>query len=164
MGHFRLPKPFFSHTLLSPHKYKRSLRLYAILFAFIALRAVGNLALAWRTRHFSESLALDPFSSLRAMLNPYIGSGIAMLMLSLLTRLALLSVADLSFVLPMTAVGYIVSVVLGRVFLGEEVSTLRWLGVLLIFAAVGLVGTTPTSTTPVGYTEPSSSGKEDYLS
>ena len=72
-----------------------------------------------------------------------------MLMLSLLTRLALLSVADLSFILPMTAIGYVVSVVLGKVFLHEEVSLVRWLGALLIFAAIVLVGSTPQNTTEV---------------
>ena len=34
-------------------------------------------------------------------------------------RLALLSVADLSFILPMTAIGYVLAAVLGRFFLHE---------------------------------------------
>ncbi len=72
-----------------------------------------------------------------------------MLMLSLLTRLALLSVADLSFILPMTAIGYVVSVFLGKVFLHEDVSLVRWLGALLIFGAIVLVGSTPQNTTEV---------------
>jgi len=66
-----------------------------------------------------------------------------MLILALLTRLALLSLADLSFVLPLTATGYILSVLLGKVFLNEQVSSSQWLGTLLIFFGVILVGTTP---------------------
>ncbi len=77
------------------------------------------------------------------MLNPFVAAGISMLVLALLTRLALLSVADLSFVLPLTATGYILSVVLGKVFLNEQVSSSQWLGTLLIFFGVVLVGTTP---------------------
>ena len=45
-----------------------------------------------------------------------------MLILSLFTRMALLSLADLSFVLPVTAVGYVLAALLGKVFLHEAVT------------------------------------------
>jgi len=77
------------------------------------------------------------------MLNPFVAVGISMLILALLTRLALLSLADLSFVLPLTATGYILSALLGKMFLNEQVSLNQWLGTLLIFLGVVLVGTTP---------------------
>ena len=77
------------------------------------------------------------------MLNPFVAVGISMLILALLTRLALLSVADLSFVLPLTAIGYILSVLLGKIFLNEHVSRNQWLGTTLIFFGVMLVGSTP---------------------
>jgi len=83
------------------------------------------------------------------MLDPFIAAGIAMLILALLTRLALLSVADLSFVLPMTAVGYVFAAVLGRFFLHEQVTPARWLAIFLIFAGAALVGSTTQSTTAV---------------
>jgi uncharacterized membrane protein len=57
--------------------------------------------------------------------------------------MALLSVADLSFVLPLTATGYIISAMLGKVFLGEDVGSNRWVGTCMIFAGVVLVGSTP---------------------
>lgn len=77
------------------------------------------------------------------MLNPFVAIGISMLILALLTRLALLSVADLSFVLPLTAFGYILSALLGKIFLNEQVSPNQWLGTALIFFGVMLVGSTP---------------------
>lgn len=80
---------------------------------------------------------------LRAMLNPFVAAGITMLVLALLTRVALLSLADLSFVPPLTATGYILSAFPGKVFLNEQVSSSQWLGTLLIFFGVVLVGTTP---------------------
>ena len=43
------------------------------------------------------------------MLHPGIAAGVAMLILALLVRLALLSLADLSFILPMTAIGYVLA-------------------------------------------------------
>ena len=86
---------------------------------------------------------MHPLLYLQAMLNPFVAVGISMLILALLTRLALLSVADLSFVLPLTATGYILSALLGKIFLNEQVSLNQWLGTLLIFFGVVLVGTTP---------------------
>jgi drug/metabolite transporter (DMT)-like permease len=80
---------------------------------------------------------------LQALLNPFVALGIAMLVLALLTRMALLSLADLSFVLPLTATGYIISALLGKMFLGESVASHQWLGTFMIFAGVAFVGTTP---------------------
>ena len=76
------------------------------------------------------------------MLNPFVALGIALLTLWLLTRMALLSWADLSFVLPVTAIAYFLAAVLGKVFLNESITPLQWLGVILIFAGAVMVGTT----------------------
>jgi drug/metabolite transporter (DMT)-like permease len=80
------------------------------------------------------------------MLHPGVAAGIVMLIVALLVRLALLSVADLSFILPLTAVGYVLAAVLGKFFLQEPVSLQRWLAVALIFAGAALVGSTPQAT------------------
>jgi len=125
-----------------------TIRTYSLLLIFLALRAFGNLSLAWGTKHLPETLAADPMVYLRSMLNPAIALGIVMLILALLVRLALLSVADLSFVLPMTAVGYVLAALMGKLFLHEVVSPQRWLAVALIFAGTALVSSTPQSTTP----------------
>jgi drug/metabolite transporter (DMT)-like permease len=94
-------------------------------------------------QHFPQLLRFEPLPYLQALLNPFVAVGIAMLILALLTRMALLSVADLSFVVSLTATGYIISTLLGKVVLGEEVPPNSWLGTLLIFAGVVLVGSTP---------------------
>ncbi len=125
----------------------KALRAYGLLLAFLALRAFGNLALAWGTKHLPHGLSANPLSYGLAMLNPFVTLAIAMLIVALLVRMALLSVADLSFVLPMTAVGYVIAAVFGKLFLHEDVSPQRWLGVLLIFAGVALVGSTSQKTT-----------------
>jgi drug/metabolite transporter (DMT)-like permease len=124
-------------------------RTYLLLFLFLVFKAFGNLSLAWGTKHFPESLSFYPLLYLRAMLNPFVASGILMLILALLVRMALLSVADLSFVLPLTAVGYVFAALLGRFLLHEEVTAARWLGTLLIFGGVAVVGATPMKTAAV---------------
>jgi drug/metabolite transporter (DMT)-like permease len=125
----------------------RIIRTYTLLLAFLALRAFGNLALAWGTKRLPEKLAADPQVYLRSMMDPGIALGIAMLIVALLVRLALLSVADLSFILPMTATGYVLAAVLGKFFLSETVTPQRWLAVGLIFGGAALVSSTPQSTT-----------------
>jgi drug/metabolite transporter (DMT)-like permease len=56
--------------------------------------------------------------------------------------MALMSWADLSFVLPLMAIGYIVATVLGRFVLNEHVGLPQWFGTFLIFGGSVLVGTT----------------------
>jgi drug/metabolite transporter (DMT)-like permease len=62
--------------------------------------------------------------------------------------LTALSWADLTFVLPATAFGYVVTAVLSKYFLHESISMLRWTGVLLIAGGVGLVTRGPSLTEP----------------
>jgi drug/metabolite transporter (DMT)-like permease len=81
-----------------------------------------------------------------AFLNPWILLGIACLAGFFYSYLTALSWADLSFVLPATALGYVVTTVLSRYFLHEYVSVWRWSGVLLISAGVGLVTRGPSLT------------------
>ena len=81
------------------------------------------------------------------MLNPFVAAGIAMLVLSLFVRLTLLSLADLTFILPVTSIGYVISSLLGVGFLGETVSPAAWVGTILIFAGAALAGSTPRVTT-----------------
>jgi len=124
------------------------LRTYFLLGLFIFLRPLGNLSLAWGTKHFPQVLSSNPVVYLRAMVDPFVALGIAMLILALLTRMALLSLADLSFVLPVTAIGYVLATLFGQVFLHEAVTVRQWMGTVLIFVGTGLVGTTAQNTTP----------------
>ncbi len=63
------------------------------------------------------------------------------------SQLSLLSWADLSYVIPITAASYVLTAVLGTVFLHEFISLSRWFGILAISMGVLLViGTTPRAT------------------
>jgi uncharacterized membrane protein len=73
--------------------------------------------------------------------------GIACLMAYIFAEMLVLSWADYSYVQPVAASAYGVAAVLGRLMLGENVSSLRWLGIGIICIGVFLVGRTPSSTT-----------------
>ena len=130
-----------------PSGRARTLRVSAIVLLFIALRAVGNLSLAWGMKHFPQSMSANPLPYIAAMFHPFVAVGVTALVLALLVRMALLSMADLSYVLPVTAVGYIIATCLGKMVLHEDVSGRRWLGTVLIFIGAVLVGSTAHSTT-----------------
>ena len=83
--------------------------------AVILLNAIGNLSLTWGMRHIAETMGLNPVDYVRAMINPFVAGGIGLLILWLLTRMALMSWADLSFVLPVTSIGYVLVAFLGHV-------------------------------------------------
>jgi drug/metabolite transporter (DMT)-like permease len=56
--------------------------------------------------------------------------------------MAMLSWADLSYVLPLTSIGYVMTALAGRFFLHEEISRWRWAGIALIVMGVTLVART----------------------
>jgi drug/metabolite transporter (DMT)-like permease len=131
---------------MSDHRGMQA-RTYSLLMLFVFLRPLGNLSLAWGTKHFPQVLSLNPVVYLRAMVDPFVTLGIVMLILALLTRMALLSLADLSFVLPVTSIGYVLAALFGRLFLHETVTAQQWLGTALIFMGTGVVGSTSHNTT-----------------
>lgn len=53
--------------------------------------------------------------------------------------MALLSVAEVSFVVPVTASSYVLKALLARVYLGECVTWRRWLGACLVTIGVSLI-------------------------
>lgn len=110
------------------------------------LKPVSNVFLAWGMHDIPSIVTSHPAYLLRAFVDPFVIAGVGMQIIWLLLRMSLLSVADLTFVLPVTAVGYVVSTLLGRVVLHESVSLERWAGVILITIGTGLVAATPRMT------------------
>lgn len=124
------------------------LRLKTRLFTTIVVLAnvLGNSLMSYGVRRHGGALGSSVFEYLQVMFNPYVAAGICLLIVWMLARMALLSWADLSYVLPVTSIGYVLTAVMGRVFLGEQVSARRWLGTVLIMAGTALVGSTAVRT------------------
>ena len=76
---------------------------------------------------------------LRMIRNPYLIGGVACMAVSFFSFISLLSYADLSFVVPLTAVSYITNTLGARFFLGERISKERWMGTLMVAFGVALV-------------------------
>ncbi len=85
---------------------------------------------------------------LHAFLDPWVAAGILVLILWMIIQMGLLSRADLSFVLPVTALNYVLIAIVGETLLHERISGPRWIGVVLIAGGAMLVGETAPRTTP----------------
>jgi uncharacterized membrane protein len=113
-----------------------------ITLAVIA-QAVGNTLLSKGMKAVASmpsfSDGFSPVMLVYALQSPLIWGGIVLLIVFFASFLSALSWADLSYVLPATAPGYILNVFFGGWFLGESVSQSRWIGSALIFAGVMLV-------------------------
>jgi drug/metabolite transporter (DMT)-like permease len=113
------------------------------LAVIIVSSALGNVLLSKGMKQLGD-ISHQPAwrivgSALAAMLNPWVAAGVALLALFFFSYLAALSWADLSYVLPATAPGYLLTAGLSYWLLGERISVWRWLGTVLIVAGVVLV-------------------------
>jgi drug/metabolite transporter (DMT)-like permease len=82
----------------------------------------------------------------QALFNPYIDAGILLLIGFFASYMTALSWADLTFLMPATAFGYVVLALVSRFWLHEPLSGYRWAGILLIVCAVGFVANGPSLT------------------
>jgi drug/metabolite transporter (DMT)-like permease len=82
----------------------------------------------------------------QALFNPYIDAGIVLLIGFFASYMTALSWADLTFLMPATAFGYVVLALVSRFWLHEPLSAYRWAGILLIVCAVGFVANGPSLT------------------
>lgn len=78
----------------------------------------------------------------RAVSNPWLIFGVVLQASFFFIYLALLTRADVSLILPLMAIDYIVVAVLAHYMLGEVVTPARWAGMGLIVAGVGLLSRT----------------------
>jgi drug/metabolite transporter (DMT)-like permease len=92
-------------------------------------------------------VSASPLDYVKAFANPWTIVGVCILSIWMLSDLALLSRADLSFVLPVTASAYVLVAIVGHFALHDRISWERWIGVLLITGGVVLAEETPTRTT-----------------
>ena len=89
---------------------------------------------------------VTPLDYIATLFQPWVALGVGLLILWQLSRMALLSWADLSYVLPVTSVGYVVVALIGKLLLSEAITPRRWAGIVLIMAGVALVSVGSPST------------------
>jgi hypothetical protein len=121
-------------------------RQYLILGLVSICAPLGDTCLSRGMTYLPAISLAHPASLIAAVFTPWIAAGIALLIGFFASYLTALSWADLTFVLPATAFGNMIVVMLSRFWLHESISYQRWLGVVLITVGVGFVAHGPSLT------------------
>src|SRR6185295_15312226 len=132
----------------------------AVLIIAIVAQAIGDVCLTKGMKaiasagatggEVSDSVSQVAHIALQAMQSPMVWIGTLMLIVFFVLFSAALSWADLSFVLPATAFGYVLNVAAGYYFLSETVSPIRWIGAAIITLGVVFVSRSEERTAPLG--------------
>lgn len=116
---------------------------FVLLTLIIVVGTWGELCLGRAMKQTGELERLHPGAAAsllwRALRVKWIWIGVAMMAIAFFSLLLLLSFEPVSFVVPVTALSYLVGAVGGIFFLGETVSPQRWIGIFLVCIGVTLV-------------------------
>jgi uncharacterized membrane protein len=102
----------------NPDRLVWKTRLFAAIV--VVTNVTGNFALSWGIKH-GAAMDGSPWSFVRVIFDPWVFLGILLLSGWVLSRMALLSWADLSYVIPVTSIGFVLNAVMGAVFLNESI-------------------------------------------
>ena len=125
-----------------------NLRKYLVLAAMILFNAFGDVALSHGMKKMGAIHAARLTDAVAAVFTPWIVFGILLLLCFFACYLAALSWADLSYVIPATALGYVLIALLSQWLLGETVTLTRWAGIALVGGGVFFLARGPVLTVP----------------
>jgi drug/metabolite transporter (DMT)-like permease len=122
-------------------------RKYLVLLGVVVFGSLGDMLLSRGMKEFSSVHGDITFAHwtllFQAILDPWVIAGMALLIVFFVSYLSALSWADLTYVLPATAIGYVVLALGARFWLHEQIPLTRWIGILMIVAGVGFVARGP---------------------
>jgi drug/metabolite transporter (DMT)-like permease len=148
-----------------PPRFRDATAVTARKYLVIANIAVfGALGDAFLARGMKQVGVIDVHhlaNVLTVLLNPFIVIGIACLFAFMYSYMTALSFADLSYVMPATAISYVVMVLLSMLWLHEHVGMQRWAGVASIVVGVGFVAGSPARTHDAGVQVPGDSSNPE---
>jgi len=127
-------------------KSTMTFRRYLVLAAVTLTSSLGDTLLARGMKTLGPVSPHHPLELIHAIFSPWVAAGILLLCGFFASYLTALSWADLTWVLPASSLGYVIMTFLARFWLHEQVSPLRWLGVVFITAGVGFVTRGPSYT------------------
>jgi drug/metabolite transporter (DMT)-like permease len=114
-----------------------------LLAVLVLCSTSGEIAITHGMKATGEPARLRPVAVLqflaRALGNGWFWAGVPLMALSFYSLLVLLSWEPISFVIPASALSYVVGTLGAKYILGEEISVARWAGVVLVCAGVALV-------------------------
>lgn len=114
-----------------------------LLLLIVVAGTSGELCVTRAMKTIGEVKDFRPASLVRVLVRaiqvPWMWLGIALMAVAFFALLGALSIENVSFVVPVTALSYAAGAFGGEIFLGEQVSHRRWVGVALVCVGVTLV-------------------------
>ena len=121
-------------------KRRREMVNYTLLAASILLAVVGQLLMKKGMMAFGAFPVSKLLQNIIPMfMNPYVFFGFASFGLSSIFWLVVLSRLPLSLVYPMVSVAYVLVAFASMIFFREQISLIRWAGILVIVFGVFLI-------------------------
>ena len=115
-----------------------------ILFVLVVCAGTGGeLCVSRAMKTIGEVTSFHPAALLsvlfRCLQLKWMWLGLALMATAFFSLLWVLSIANVSLVVPVTAISYVAGTLGGKVFLRERVTRKRWVGVVLVTVGVTLV-------------------------
>jgi drug/metabolite transporter (DMT)-like permease len=135
------------------HVHSMSLIRYVLLALIVLGSTFGDVYLAKGMKQMGAMSLHRWHDLLFAPLNPWVAIGTVLLIMFYVSYLASLSWADLSYIMPATTFGYVLTALLAHFMLGEAIPLTRWIGILMISVGVGFItggGSLTITPTPEG--------------
>lgn len=118
----------------------KMIELIALVLVAVLLASFGQIymkrGLKEKPIDIREILSVKIFST---VFEPNVFLGLMLYFISAIIYLTVLSKAEVSYVYPMIAIGYVITAFLARMYFNESITALRWIGILLILGGVFLV-------------------------
>ena len=119
-----------------------------LILAFVSVSVpLGDASLSRGMTSLPPISVAHPMTPIGAVFTPWIALGIALLIGYFASYLTALSWADLTFVMPATALGNVFVALLAHYWLREQISWMRWMGIVMITVGVAFVANGPANTT-----------------
>lgn len=119
------------------------MRVFIILAINIVSIVAGQVLLKLGMRNSGgfalDDIARDPTVLIRVFLNPFIFVGMTFYVINVFLWFDVLSRSDLSYVYPFLSLGYAAVVIASALFLGEQLTWQRLIGVAIITVGVFIV-------------------------
>ena len=117
---------------------KKGVAMFALslVMVSIVLAAFGQIAMKSgmsqieEIKDFRELFNLNTFFDI--FTNFYVLSGLLLYVVSLILWLGALSTLDVSYMYPLISLGYVITAILAFIFLKEDITLFRWVGIALV--------------------------------
>jgi multidrug transporter EmrE-like cation transporter len=139
-----VPPPEVLQPVAADHSGSSTLFSFGMLVVSVVFAVAGQFTLKTAMNEVGRigatELAAAGDTFFRTLKEPRLWLGLTLFGISAMFWLVVLSRVDLSVAYPFVGLSYIIVVLLSRLFLNEQVTALRWLGVVVVAIGIAIVG------------------------